>query len=503
MITQFRELLILSGNRKEFGDYQTPIEFCEKVCNYLYEQGLTDKSEAIFEPTCGLGNFLSTAFKQFNLPVFGVDINSDYVDNAKNRVPSASIINQNIFEVDIRTFCPYNNVLLVGNPPWATNADLSYNLPQKANFKELKGIDALTGSSNFDICEYIILRMIEAFSGSDSTICMLCKTSVARNVVLEIDRRSIAYKKIEMLNFNSYKVFGVSAAACIFIVQLSSKQLHVTTACDVKDFDTLESLDNLKVINRNLHSANSIIHNFEGVCQMTWRSGVKHDCSKVMELELKDGSLYNKYKEKVDVEDDLIFPLVKSSLFKSPIITEYKKFVIVTQQKAKQNTDYIEEKYPHLWSYLNQHIDDFNKRKSIIYKKSGAFSMFGIGDYSFAPYKVGVSGFYKKPLFSLLVSDKPIMTDDTSYFISFDNYNDAYTMMLLLNTQAVQDYLTSIAFLDSKRPYTVKLLSRIDLNRCVDTITFQDLLMTEKKLQLQNYVTSEMYDMLVQYVQCL
>lgn len=155
---------------------------------------------------------------------------------------------------------------------------------------------------------------------------------------------------------------------------------------------------------------------------MIWRSGVKHDCGKVMELELIDGKYVNKYKEVVDVEENLVFPLVKSSLFKSPIIREYKKYVIVTQQKAKQDTSYIEQEYPHLWLYLSNHSDDFSKRKSVIYKKSGLFSMFGIGDYSFAPYKVGVSGFYKKPLFSLLASDKPVMTDDTSYFLAFDNY---------------------------------------------------------------------------------
>lgn len=47
---------------------------------------------------------------------------------------------------------------------------------------------------------------------------------------------------------------------------------------------------------------------------------------------------------------------------------------------------------------------------------------------SFAKYKVAVSGFYKVPLFSLLYSsdNKAVMCDDTSYFIAFSNYNDAY-----------------------------------------------------------------------------
>ena len=482
----------MSGNKKEFGDYQTPTEFCDRVCEYLEEQGLSRNIETIIEPTCGLGNFIVSAAERFHIPAIGIDINSSYIKTAHERLPEGKFINDNIFDVAVSDICKYRKVLVIGNPPWATNSDLDYNLPHKTNFKELKGIDALTGSSNFDICEYVILQMLNAFKGTDSVICMLCKTSVARNVILEIDRNSIPCNNIEMLNFNSQKVFGVSAAACVLVIQLSSTS-DTAFSCQVKDFDSLETIDTLTINNHHLVSFDTNAQDFEGTCQMTWRSGVKHDCGKVMELELINGNYVNKYKEVVDVEDDLVFPLVKSSLFKSPIIRDFKKYVIVTQQKAKQDTSYIEQEYPHLWSYLNSHSADFSKRKSIIYKKSGSFSMFGVGDYSFAPYKVGVSGFYKKPLFSLLTADKPVMTDDTSYFLSFDNYDDAYTMMLLLNSQPVQEYLTSIAFLDSKRPYTAKLLSRVDLIKCISRVSMDELIYTEHTLDLPTFITQEMY----------
>lgn len=486
----------MSGNKKEFGDYQTPIEFCDRVCAYLDEQGFSSKIEAIIEPTCGIGNFIVAAAERFHIPAIGIDINGSYIKTAHERLPSGKFINDNIFDVSVSDISKKRNVLVIGNPPWATNSDLDYNLPQKVNFKGLKGIEALTGSSNFDICEYVILQMLNAFKDTDSVICMLCKTSVARNVILEIDRNSIPCNSIEMLNFNSQKVFGVSVAACVLVIHLSSA-LNTTVACHVKDFDSLATIDTLTINNHHLVSSDRNAQDFEGTCQMTWRSGVKHDCGKVMELELVNGNYVNKYKEVVEVEDDLVFPLVKSSLFKSPIISDFKKFVIVTQQRAKQDTSYIEQEYPHLWSYLNSHSADFSKRKSIIYKKSGSFSMFGVGDYSFAPYKVGVSGFYKKPLFSLLTADKPVMTDDTSYFLSFDNYDDAYTMMLLLNSQPVQEYLTSIAFLDSKRPYTVKLLSRLDLNKCIQCVSFVDLERTESFYKLQKHLSRQMVDNLM------
>lgn len=122
--------------------------------------------------------------------------------------------------------------------------------------------------------------------------------------------------------------------------------------------------------------------------------------------------------------------------------------------------------------------------------------MFGVGDYSYSRYKVGVSGFYKQPLFSVLYSDdgKPVMTDDTSYFLCFGSFDMAYVAMLLLNSEKVQKFLTSIAFLDAKRPYTKKILERIDFKKIIDCLSIDELKQTEQDLYLASYVTNSMYD---------
>ena len=121
--------------------------------------------------------------------------------------------------------------------------------------------------------------------------------------------------------------------------------------------------------------------------------------------------------------------------------------------------------------------------------------MFGVGNYSYSRYKVGKSGFYKLPLFSVLYLDdgKPVMTDDTSYFIGFDDYDIAYVAMLLLNSEKVKNFLTSIAFLDAKRPYTKKVLERIDFEKIVEHLAIDELIKTEQKLRIPHYVTETMY----------
>ncbi|MDR3222605.1 MAG: hypothetical protein LBT66_02545 [Methanobrevibacter sp.] len=120
--------------------------------------------------------------------------------------------------------------------------------------------------------------------------------------------------------------------------------------------------------------------------------------------------------------------------------------------------------------------------------------MFGVGEYTFSKYKVGISGFYKNPIFSLLVFEKTVMMDDTCYFISFENYDDACIAMLILNSNVVQGFLKNITFLDSKRQCTKKILQRIDFNKCINLLEINNLIDIEKRLNLPKFVNKDHYN---------
>ena len=487
--------------KREYGDYQTPIDFAEKICHYLKDYHNIEPS-AIVEPTCGVGSFIKSSLFFDANEYYGIEINSEYCDICRNSINDSRV---NIINADFFAFLSKDlikdkrQILVIGNPPWVTNSMLSVldsnNIPIKANFKGFKGVDAITGASNFDICEYIILKLIHEYRDTNTIISMLCKTSVARNVFKELKRNCISFSLCDIVEFDAFKVFGVYANACVLIIQLSDKMMS-TDLCNVYDFESPGTIKSqLVYINGQIHS-NLETENFDGRCCFEWRQGVKHDCAKIMELTLHNGTLQNGQKEVIHIEDDIVFPLMKSSMFKLPVIHSFSKFVIVTQKKIREDTMHLEQEVPKTWEYLNKNMELFDNRKSSIYRGAPPFSMFGVGDYSYSKFKVGVSGFYKQPLFSVLYSDdnKPVMIDDTSYFICFDSYDLAYVAMLLLNSERVQRFLTNIAFLDAKRPYTKKVLTRIDFDKIVDSLTFDDLTRTEQKLKLSNYVTLSMYD---------
>lgn len=498
--------------KKEFGDYQTPDAFAEIVCNLLRDK-LNVAPHMVIEPTSGVGNFLNAALNSFDTieEAIGLEINPAYCIECQKRITDErlQVINDNFFTYQIEKHIGEKDTLFVGNPPWATNSELNFNLPKKENFKKLSGTDAITGASNFDICEYIILKLIEKSQNKRVEIAMLCKTSVARNVLLEIARNDTSIDTVKMYHFNSVKIFGISAPACLLFIKMSTTDKKCRE-CDIYEIDRpVVSIGKIVFKNGKLSNCNDNVIDLDGDCCIEWRQGVKHDCAGVMELEKENENWYmNKNKEEIELESSLIFPLMKSSSFKKPVInSDFNKYVIVTQKKVRDETGYIEKLAPKTWKYLCDRKVVFDSRKSSIYKGTPAFSMFGVGDYSYAEYKVGISGFYKKPLFVLLYNEKkidqPIMLDDTSYFLSFDNYSEAYTCMLLLNSERVQNFLLSISFQDAKRPYTKKVLQRLDLNKCVQNIEFDELADVESTFGLPKTITPEMYRSFKAYIYAL
>ena len=140
----------------------------------------------------------------------------------------------------------------------------------------------------------------------------------------------------------------------------------------------------------------------DGESIFVWRSGVKHDCSKVMEFERVNGHFKNALGEEIELENNLTYGLLKSSDLKEDKTNSFRKLTIITQKKIGQETKYIKDKYPLTYNYLTSHKEYFDKRKSSIYKDKPNFSIFGVGDYSFTPYKVAISGLYKSTHFTLV-----------------------------------------------------------------------------------------------------
>ena len=492
---------MISKNKLEYGDYQTPIEFCDIVVNIISN---LYNPKYVFEPTFGLGHFIDSAINKFNnvTTFYGNEINKEYFNSYNDKKnKNVELFNENIFTFEhkkIKEKIKNEPMLIIGNPPWVTNSQLMKeelkNLPVKRNFKKLKGIVSITGTSNFDICEYILIDLLTNYSNSNVMIAMLCKTTVATNIIKNINNYSFKLKNIALYLFDAKKIFNVGCEACLFTAQIDDVGEEIAKVYNINN--PSELLYEFGFKNGKFHSHfKKLINDIDGDFYIEWRQGVKHDCSKIMELEKCENNYYkNKLDEKFTLEDKYVYPLLKSSDLKYNYITKSNKYVIVPQKTVRESTIHIEKDAPETWKYLKKHEDMFNNRKSVIYKKCPPFSIFGIGDYSFSKYKVAISGFYKEPKFVLLNSNKPIMLDDTCYFIGFDNLKDAYITMVLLNSSIVNSFLSSVAFLDKKRPYTKDILMRIDMKKLLSDIEYNDFCTMANNYNIKIEVNNDDYN---------
>ena len=113
----------------------------------------------------------------------------------------------------------------------------------------------------------------------------------------------------------------------------------------------------------------------------------------------KPGGSANRAGEILDVEREFVYPLIKGGDLARDAAASPERAVLVTQQRIGEDTGPLAELAPRLWSYLQTHSASFTKRRSSIYRGGPPFAMFGIGPYSFAPFKVATGGLHKEPRF--------------------------------------------------------------------------------------------------------
>lgn len=461
----------------EFGDFQTPPDLARNVCSMVARSGFSPAS--VIEPTCGRGAFLVAALETFPQATrfLGVEQNAGYVQEAIRATSDirhdaeVQILQGDFFNMDWATAITGlpEPVLIAGNPPWVTNATLGAmggaNLPQKKNDANLRGIDALTGKSNFDISEWMLQKNMQWLADTSGMLAVLCKTAVARKVLSCAWSHGAAIESSAIRRIDARLHFGASVDACLLMVKFQPGK----SARECLDYASLDSVapdaafglreDRLVADVQSYDRWREFLgHGLSG-----WRSGVKHDCSKIFELDQMAAGYQNGLGERVEVEPDVLFPLLKSSdlaRHRSP-----RKWLLITQKEMNANPESLRHAAPKAWKYLSENSVLLDKRGSAIYRNRPRFSIFGIGDYSFSMWKVAISGLYKSLEFVKVApfEDRPVVLDDTCYFFPCRSERECEMFHDLVQSGPAREFWSSFIFWDAKRPITAQTLNLLDL----------------------------------------
>jgi hypothetical protein len=472
---------------KQFGDFQTPLDLARQILQGLGPVG--PQWDRVLEPTCGRGNFIRGLLQLDSPPreIIGIEIQDSYYQEAQSLASSSvQIIHGDIFQLNLARALAWKTtgpLLVIGNPPWVTNAEIGSiggdNLPRKKNIKRLRGIEAIMGPSNFDLAEFIWIKLIQELAVEQATIALLCKTSVVRNLLSYAQQARWPIGKIKIRALDAKKWFGASVGACLLSLQTGMPRANYHAQV-LEPLDASARRFTIGFCNGHLVSdqkAYQTVSFLEGASPFQWRQGIKHDAAAILELTRKDGEWFNGKGDRVEVEEEFIFPLLKGSDVQSfhgqPSLP---RAVIVPQKEIGQDTRVLQEQAPRLWHYLSDYAGIFQKRKSSIYNNKPPFSIFGVGNYSFSPYKVIVSGLHKSPRFIAVgpVGSKPVFCDDTCYLLPCHSSLQAAVIAALLNHSLAQTFLQSIIFRDAKRPITKTVLRRINLLELARRIPCED-----------------------------
>lgn len=478
-----------NDRKAEFGDFQTPVELARQVCSFLQQEGVQPAS--VLEPTCGLGNFLSAAVDTFPWAecFVGFDVNPHYVKKAslslQSNTAKITVSQADFFEVDweaIISDLP-EPLLIIGNPPWVTNADLttlkSTNLPRKSNEQNLPGLAAKTGKSNFDISEWMLTHLLHKLNGRSAILAMLCKTSVARKVIANSWKHGKGNGRFSLHLIDAPAHFNAAVDACLLIydgTQVLNKQI-----CNIYDdiaykklkttfgFESGQLLANIAYYEKWQHLRGQSRH-------YRWRSGVKHDAAKVMELTKINNTYQNGLGKTARLEQEYIYPMLKSSDLAQEITPSPHRWMLVPQRTTGEETAAIKYRAPQTWAYLEEYSNILDDRKSAIYKNRPRFSIFGVGSYTFKPWKVAISGLYKQLHFAVIgpYENKPVILDDTCYFIAVNNEEEARFLASMLNSETAQQFFQSFIFWDAKRPITIEILKQLDLFKLAQELEVQN-----------------------------
>ncbi len=481
-----------SLQRRDLGDFQTPPELVDAVLETLGPIG--ERWPRVLEPTCGRGHFLAGLLahrspprevRAFEIQPAHCRLAEGLVGSMADRGTLVSITCADLFGIDLRHDLRLaRGWSLAGRRQSAVDHQRRAGRPGRAqqpprsNVKGLTGLEARTGSSNFDVAEAIWLKLARELAAEGPTIAILCKCSVARSILQFAHRAGLPLRDASIRRIDAARWFGAAVNACLFRVTLGAGETAPSPLEQIPIFHTLDAAEPAAMLG---FARGRLVADMEayrrvgfvdGSCPGAWRQGLKHDAAAVMELTVEPGTgrLHNGSGEEVEVESAFVYPLIKGTDLRRPPVERPSRAVIVTQERIGDDTERLATSAPRLWAYLRGHIDRFERRRSSIYRGRPPFAIFGIGPYSFAPFKVVVSGLHKVPAFRAVGprDGRPVMVDDTCYFLPCSSATETAVLAALCNEPSALEFLASATFLDAKRPITKALLQRLDLRAVLE-----------------------------------
>lgn len=534
-LRELYETIISREIRLQLGEYYTPRGVAELAIDEISSEQII--SDSFLDPGCGSGVFNAVCVTQkiqqmkddyspdkiisnITSTVYGIDLNPVAVKSTKLAYLLALLpvleesdtdsVELPVFLTDALKLTREDTITfqnepldltvdhLVGNPPWITWGRLSDNVKEqwksqyvdKLNLSPHEGVDSRLGHANDDISIPYIWVCIHHYLTSDGTASFVLKRDIMKGPAgkllrtLDVGGRPLAMTHIH--DFNKLQPFGdqVGANTAIYTFRANQQGDFPIPTKSWTNSDTNASFDNIKDLQKTLKAESTEIIPLEeddstsawirkdaergalGECDHNIRHGVKDDAQAVYSIDRSQLS---------SLETRFIYPYIKSKHVVKYGLFGHELHLVPIDKANEDNKDELRDRYPKTYDYLSNHREQLENRSSTWLKDGTFYNIFGLGEYTWAEYKIAWCRLGFKPNFTVIsetedpdLGDKMVVPGDHYMFIGTESKYEAHFLCALLNSSLYQRSLKDVAS-EGKASLSKTVVSQLELPEWTET----------------------------------
>ncbi|GAB6877983.1 hypothetical protein JCM17823_02570 [Halorubrum gandharaense] len=373
---------------------------------------------------------------------------------------------------------------LVGNPPWITWSDLPDSVRDawrsgpvdRLGLSVREGAESLLGHANDDVSVPFLWTCIDRHLARGGTVSVVCKRGLMKGPAGRLFREgSVGHRRLapaRVHDFTHLAPFGdgVNADAAVYTLRADREPTFPVPAVawsrppgdGVEPTDTPQraTFDSVATMRRRLARQETGLTPVDpedpagswvrtdadrralGECEVPIRHGVKDDAAAVFGMD--DADLDR-------VEPDRVFPYLKSKHVVKFGLFGHEHRLVPMDAAHEDNEAALRDACPETYAYLQDHRDRLAARSSSWLEKGPFYNVFGLGEYTWAPYKVVWCRLGFKPHFVVvstvdddLLGEKLVVPGDHCMFVPTDDEREAHFLCGLLNSESYRRAIEAV-----------------------------------------------------------
>lgn len=397
------------------------------VVEEITDQFDFDKIDSVVDSAAGSGNFLIPLARRYGKKQFyAIEKNPIVFEAARSE--AEGIPNLHYFRGDalFDDFPIPPCDLYLGNPPFVNYANIKtdYRERLKPLWTSLmpvsRGFSLLLGDSRGDLAGVVFYRTVEKFLKAGGRFGVILPNSLLKGNAASAGFRTFPGIRVEKVVDISHKnAFVHTDRACFYLV-------------GTKGEETVYPLP--------YHTEKGIMSLYprgDSLVEKGWEDEGGSDYPVRQGINTLGANGIFFFDDKPDLEEPLLHPLLRSGDVSENRADPSRWALLPYNGEGKiLEEDVLEKHYPLTWQYLNRHRKKLSARKSRFARKHW-YALFGIGSYTFSPYKVVWRAMGAKKLEAAVITDA-IPNQAMHGYIACETEEEARYLCDLLNSEKMR-----------------------------------------------------------------